>query len=684
MRLVGALTALVLSLTLLAGCGSSPNAISGTTRVTGSANSGPSIFIDGRKPGPQFDIGAILGGGGDADLVASYRNPWRSRILDMLFKPHMGADIPLLKVEIGGAANSTNGSAPSSEYTPGHIDSHSYDLWIAREAKKRNPAMKLIALQWTAPSWVKHKGKLWSAKDVTYVMHWLAMAKKVYGLTFYALGGWNETGYSAGWYVAMRNALDHSTFRSIKLIAADEAPVRHWEVAGALSRNHGASAFNRAVSIVGEHDPADWPTDGYGCQVTDAAKSLGKPLWASEIGRLPRDSGAATWIRSVNRCSLAGLTGFIAWPLINALPPFMPIENRGLITAQWPATGHFRVNRMLWAMAHFTQFTGRGWHYAAGAGRNLGGWGSANAFLAPSRRDWSLVIENTGTHPGQKLAAHTVHVSLAGVKSGMLHVWATNLYSNNPGDWFVKRRDIPAKSSFALTIPAGYVLSVTTTSGQHPGQPSSPAPRGIPLPYHPGANLTGQPKDFNAMDGAFEVMRRKATEPGRAHAPIIIKQMAVGQSVLWGRSQDALRFPYGVAGSPNWSDYSVTSGVLLGGNSSWGGLIGRFNHSSGSGRVERFNGYELSLYGSGYWFLTKNHYYSKVGDVKPRSLALGFIRGFNPHLWHRLSLSLHGRTIAASIDGREVATAPAADFRIGLAGIESSWSRVLFRDFTVS
>jgi galactosylceramidase len=69
--------------------------------------------------GQTFDgIGAISGGGATSKLLVSYAEPYRSQILDYLFKPGFGASLQILKVEIGGDGQATEGSESSHMHTP--------------------------------------------------------------------------------------------------------------------------------------------------------------------------------------------------------------------------------------------------------------------------------------------------------------------------------------------------------------------------------------------------------------------------------------------------------------------------------------------------------------------------------------------------------------------------------------
>ena len=118
-----------------------------TTGIAVAAASGSRVY-DG--------VGAILGGGGNARYLLDYPARQRSQILDYLFKPGYGASLQLLKLEIGGDANSSDGSEPSVEHSAGHVNCHAgYELSIASRAVALNPQLKLYGLQWTAPRLVK-------------------------------------------------------------------------------------------------------------------------------------------------------------------------------------------------------------------------------------------------------------------------------------------------------------------------------------------------------------------------------------------------------------------------------------------------------------------------------------------------------------------------------------------------
>ena len=67
-------------------------------------------------------IGGLSGGGATSRLLVNYQESYRSQILDYLFKPQFGASLHILKVEIGGDAQSTEGTEHSHMHTESEED----------------------------------------------------------------------------------------------------------------------------------------------------------------------------------------------------------------------------------------------------------------------------------------------------------------------------------------------------------------------------------------------------------------------------------------------------------------------------------------------------------------------------------------------------------------------------------
>ena len=104
------------------------------------------ITVSGTSAGRTFDgIGAISGGGGNSRLLTDYPAAQQTQILDYLFKPGYGADLQILKVEIGGDTNSTDGSESSIEHASGSINcSAGYNWWLMEQAKALQPEHQAV------------------------------------------------------------------------------------------------------------------------------------------------------------------------------------------------------------------------------------------------------------------------------------------------------------------------------------------------------------------------------------------------------------------------------------------------------------------------------------------------------------------------------------------------------------
>jgi hypothetical protein len=650
------------------------------------------ITVDGTRAGPAFQgVGAISGGGGNSRLLIDYPEPQRSQILDYLFKPNYGATVELLKLEIGGDANSTDGAEPSVEHAQGRIDCGSgYEWWIAEQARARNPNIKLYGLQWAAPGWVG-SGTLWTRSDVDYVIDWLNYAGS-HGLMINYLGGWNEIGYHLQWYENLRAALDANGYGGVKIVAADDDPntssgydpARAWAVADVMATD---PTFNSSIAVLGAHDTCDYPTTGYVCKATSTARSLGKPLWESELGAMNSNTGAPAMARSINNgYNQAGITGVLHWPLLDATAPGLPHRTQGLVYAEEPWSGHYQVNEMTWAIAHTTQFVGQGWTHVGSANKPLAGtnMGSYDTYRKPGSSIWTMVVQTSIAKASQQVDVTVT----GGLSTGPVHVWATNLDSADSADWFRRLRDLtPSNGSFSYTLRPGYLYTFTTNSGQSKGAAPAP-PASAPLPRRFQSTLgvddgSHEPALVSPQDGAFEIAACRGGLPGDC-----LQQMTPQRPVYW-RSHPG--FPYAVLGDAAWSDYTVSLKALFTTSGASAGVIGRFSNRGSA--VSNFRGYILDVTDAGAWQLLKN---SK--SVGVAVLAQGTVAPLGTNTWHDLSIKLAGTSIGVAIDGDTVGSVTDDDpnYSAGSAGIEAgaqlangafsgaSWPVVQYRDLSVT
>jgi hypothetical protein len=609
------------------------------------------ITIDGTQPGRVFDgVGAISGGGGNSRLLIDYPEPQRSQLLDYLFKPGYGASLQILKIEIGGDTNSTDGAEASHEHTSGTVDcNQGYEWWLAAQAKARNPNIKLYGLAWGAPGWIGG-GNFWSTDMINYLMSWFGCAGQ-HNLAIDYLGGWNERGYNKTWYENLKSALVSHGHSATKVVAADS----DWSVADAMASD---STFKNAVDIVGVHYPCGYNTAFTTCSSTANALGLGKQLWASENGSEDANSGATSVARAINRDYIDGkMTSYINWPVIAALYPDLHYSTDGMSIANQPWSGAYTIGKTTWVTAQTTQFTQPGWHYIDSAGGYLGGNranGSYVTLKSTNNSDYSTVIETMDATAAQT-ASFTV---TGGLSTGQVHVWATNLNSANPADYFAHTQDVtPSGGTFSITLQPGYVYTVSTTTGQGKGTATSPASATLALPYSdnfetPAASTS--PKYFSDMNGAFQTVACGGGRTGTC-----LRQMAATTPIRWtGESYDA---PYTMMGDWAWSNYTVTVDTMFE-QSGTVEVLGRVNQQGTNNNG--LNAYHLRVSDNGQWSIQRSD-----TSWNFTQLASGAVSALGTGKWHTVALTMQGSTLTASIDGVTAGSAIDTAFTAGRAGL---------------
>jgi O-glycosyl hydrolase len=608
------------------------------------------VSVNGGTVGRTFDgVGAISGGGGNSRLLVDYPEPQRSQILDYLFKPDYGASVQLLKLEIGGDANSTDGSEPSHEHTRGDINCDvGYEFWLGEQAKARNPNVRIVALPWTAPGWVGG-GNFWSQDMIDYDVSWLNCAK-LHNLTINYIGGWNERGHDSTWYKSLRTGLDNAGYGSVQIVGDDSS----WSMADEFAAD---PALKNAVGVLGDHYVCGYESQADSCSTTTNARNSGKPLWASEFGSQDDNAGVVPYIRTVNRGYLdAEITGYMNWPLIAAITPNLPYATVGLMDAGSPWSGAYRVGRNLWANAHYAQFTQPGWHYLNGSASGYLGGNRANgsyvSLKSTNNTDYSTIYETSGS-----TAAQTVNVAVSGgLSAGTVHVWSTDMGSSNSADWFVRQSDVtPSGGSYTLTLQPNRIYTVTTTTGQGKGTAVGPAARGLALPYSDtfdGYAVRKQPKYTEDMQGSFETRACAAGRSGQC-----LQQVAPQRPINWQDDSDA----YTLIGDSGWTNYTVSLDVDMQ-QAGTVTLLGRANVQSRP--QNRQAAYQLRISDLGTWSIVK-HTNTNTDTV----LASGTRAALGLNTWHNLKLGFSGSRITATVDGTTVGTADDYSYGGGQAGV---------------
>lgn len=628
------------------------------------------IMIDGRNGGRRFDGVGGVSAGASTRLLIDYPEPARSEILDYLFKPNYGASLQILKVEIGSDINATDGAEASHMRTRDDLDcDRGYEWWLMKEAVARNPDIVLAGLQWGAPGWFE--GGFWSQDNVEYLMKWLDCARNRHGLEIDYMGGWNESGYEAPWFVLLDRAL-RQHHPEVGIIAADDLPQYDWRIATDMANDLDVNA---AIDVLGQHSPGTWRSLYQKYSSTEDARRLGKPLWVSEQSALSHDVGGVAWARGINRAYIdAEITASMHWAPVTAWYPILPHADTGLLLAVWPWSGHYRIGSNLWVHAHTAQFARPGWQYIDSASGYLQTGASYVTLKSPDGRDFSIVVETLdATRPSQ------VQFTVAGgLTADRLHVWSTNLLTDDGADDFVQEQTlVPEHGVFTTTFQPGYIYSVTTTTGQFKGEaraPGSVSDR-MPLPYQEdfeGYEHGELARYFSDINGGFE------TAPaGGGRRGTVYRQMVPAQPISWHLAGGVVD-PTTIVGDPRWwGDYEVSADVLLE-QEGYVELIGRIGAQAG----RNYAGYHLRFGSDGTWQL----YGEDLANVREEDVQIAAGRApFSANRWHELALRMERDRISAVIDGVVVGSARDTLHTAGSVGLRvSGWDPAQFDNVRIT
>jgi hypothetical protein len=601
-----------------------------------------SIAIDSRDGGRVFEgIGNTSAGGAVSRLLISYPEPQRSQILDYLFKPKYGASLQMLKVEIGGDGNSTEGSEPSHMHTREDENyNRGVELWLAEEARRRNPEIKLIALAWTFPAWVK---RVDSDDTLNYLVNFLEGARRVHHLDFDYIGFWNESKYSYDILPRLRRALDARHLRT-QIIADDY--VNDWKLAEEMRKS---PELYKAVDVMATHYPR--------FQSTETARNLGKRIWSSEDGPwsdawAQGGSQSPPYAEVLNRNYIEGkMTATGLWCLVTSYYDVLDVPYAGLLRADTPWSGHYEVMSPVWVVAHTTQFAQPGWKYLDHASALLPGGGSY--VTLKHGEDFSTIFETLSASSPQ-----WVELSIdPAFHAKTLHVWRTNQHSS-----FEELPSLALKrGKVSLLIEPDSIYSITTTTGQHKGDAMAPPPAPFPVPYTDSfeSYTVGDtnPRHIIEQNGSYEVAACAASRAGKC-----LHQVVDVRPVAWDYTKaDNPLGTAAVLGDKLWSNYRVSADVYLD-EPGYARVMGRVSRLTEDGDI---SGYQLYLYSEGKWELrTATH----EGVIAAGRLD------FPVQSWHKASLAFSANQITASFDGKVIADNRNDLYVRGMAGFGNGWN----------
>lgn len=157
------------------------------------------------------------------------------------------------------------------------------------------------------------------------------------------------------------------------------------------------------------------------------------------------------------------------------------------------------------------------------------------------------------------------------------------------------------------------------------------------------------------MNGAFQAASCAGGRTGGC-----LRQTATTTPISWVNQPGPQ--PYTLMGSTTWSNYTVSSDVLLENSGSAAEILGRAGtQATNNGGL---NAYHLRLSDTGAWSLLKSN-----TSWAWTTLASGTVTAPGTNTWHHLALAFQGSTITAKIDGTTVGTVTDSSYGDGLIGL---------------
>lgn len=472
--------------------------------------------IGASSAGPAFDgLGASFTSA-TARLLLDYEPGNRSAVLDLLFAPSgppstaatfKGAALQILRIEIGGDANTGCGSEPAYAHGPGDAPNvaRGWAGWLAQEAMARNPAIKILLTPAAWPGFLRGAGgagatdpfadggeaaAAWVATLVAQYAADLGVRVGFVGLWSSALADVAQLPALADYAAALRSELDARGLFTTRIVCSDSS-VASWSCAAATDPANPAysAKLAAAVGVLGDagRPPAAWPAGAGGGTL---------PVWltsfVSSAGPVPLiESGALAvaneWMQVFVNASVPRLGGFVFRFGISAAPYSFPWWHTGLVSAMHPWGSSWDASVALYVIGHVTQFvpTDGDWRMLpVGAGSGAlaqGGW--FVSFFSPSALQFTTVIfkgcDVFAKDPNLVLdenATFVLDATLAAAAPSAA-VWRSRFpfqrSLNDPRAWTAFHQEPPVSlqpdGSFSLSLTFGDLITVSTL-----GSPYSP------------------------------------------------------------------------------------------------------------------------------------------------------------------------------------------------------------------
>ncbi|ARN57861.1 discoidin domain-containing protein [Sedimentisphaera salicampi] len=608
------------------------------TALIGSVSASTQITLDSSDAGRRYDGIGVVSAGGNARLFDDYQEPYKSDVLDLLFKPKFGASLQVFKAEIGGSTSSTSGAEPSHAITRDELDSpvsRGYELWLMRQARNRNPEIMLGCLPWAYPYWLDGEECIScfccpTQDTADYYVSFLDLAADEWGLSFDFVGApQNEKNMEypkdLDWIAnTLKPTLVEAGY-DLPIIAPDGG----YHALDVFNHLDDDPAYDEVIDYVGVHRPIQKDR-----MPSESIINSGKTLWDSEDS-----AGNGTWhgargiVSRMNQIYIDGrITQMLIWPPLDGAYEGVHCTNTGLIKTQTPWCGYYEISPSIWAIAHYTQFTELGWEYMNDACGKLSGEGNYAALKSPDAEDFTVVVYSENSEQ--------LDFDISGFSADKLSVWRTQKRNS-----FVRMNDIAVSSgNFSIACEPDSIYTISTTSGQTKGSPSNPIPEyeDFPFPYSEDFEqyAEGETPDYLAdMQGTFETAPSKAGRNGISLQQIL---PAMGD-YTWIYTGEEPPAAMTLFGEMQWSNYEFSSDVFV---------EQEFVHISvRKGDTQKHAGYALVLNKNGKWKLSFDNVLEKDSV-----LVSGTVPDFNGDIWHNLKIRVAENKLAGYLDGRKLFT----------------------------
>uniref|UniRef100_A0AAY4AYC7 Galactocerebrosidase n=1 Tax=Denticeps clupeoides TaxID=299321 RepID=A0AAY4AYC7_9TELE len=588
------------------------------------------VFDDKIGLGRRFDGIGGLSGGGVTSLSLKMNKTRKANCLETYF----GASLHILKVEIGGDAQTTDGTEASHMHYEGDENYfRGYEWWLMKEAKKRNPDITFIGLPWAFPGWIgggESTPYHYPSITASYVVSWIIGAKQFHDLDISYVGIWNEKDFDAKYIKILRETLDRVGLTDVGIIAADG----NWDISTAMMLD---PSLYGAVEIIGVHYP--------GTKTVQEALWTQKTLWSSEdYSTFNDDVGGGCWARILNQNYINGrMTSTISWNLVASYYQDLSFGRDGLMTAEQPWSGNYVVESPIWITAHTTQFAQPGWRYLQTVGNFT--HGGSYVALTDGKGNLTVIIETMVII--KKKSNHIASFfERSFVSAQTLQMWYSKFdYANSKSTLFKKLPPIKVTEGFfTLSIGVDEVYTLTSvTTGQKGTYPDPPSSTPFPKSYYDDFDVRKNPLPLMKLHTlltrrVFLKYFQNLTDPG-PHV-FTLRQIITQQPIAWATDSD---HTISIIGDYSWANLTVSCDVLIE-TANPGGAFVAARVSRGGESVRKAMGV--------FFFVMANGTYKVTNDIGGKRVLAEGLSGTKAGVWYTLSLTVKGQFAFGMLNGR--------------------------------